>query len=726
MIAITQWLAYRGKFLPIGRVAFRKTLSRGRTQRSPEILLPPWVAVHELCFMLRTKLAMCMRACGVSISRGNYTWTDQEGRIFQSNNKRHVLVPFEAAVAACKKQGYQPIQVSPEPESPKRCVTKKALPVITIIGHKDHGKTSLMERLCAEEMLVHEYGNTTQQVVIRSVMLPTEDGHVQATVLDTPGDALFELSRGRALHLADLAILLLSVEGGEVQTRDLIVQANRFNVPVIFCINKADLEFREVEVARAELKRQCSNMYRAGLIATDMADQVRNAVALSTRTGIGLAKLGTVIAQKLENSELPINPTYIAKPFGGISLKEVESFIRRTNCLVSTGDPPFATCFIIEVEKTHSYGVVLTIIIRHGVLIEGAYFVAGTEYGRIAGIYPINGKIIPDAKMERAYVGQAVRITGLKSNQGTSADDILCTMSQHEAFRLSQYRKELQLLRSNQIQGPLIDLPWAVVLKPSEDAGYPDIKTATVDNDVINEVRHNDALIDDPLPSSILLKPIDSESKIVEQLSKDFTDGETTDCSDSETDLHLYPHERGDSNTNIHEINEAFEDPNENWNSVVAQRNKQLREKWAEKLDNMDMPEESLKAHGVAPPPKLPPEIGRPVVPVILRANFVGSFDALLDGFEQLELRYNVRIPVVHGGLGAVTPSDVVQADIGNKFGCCPIYAFQVPVLIDAAKHAVINHVVVKQLNVYSDLLSDVEKRCERAISHAKRSKNVV
>nr|BAN64247.1 small GTP-binding and elongation factor Tu GTP binding domain containing protein [Babesia bovis] len=140
----------------------------------------------------------------------------------------------------------------------------------------------------------------------------------------------------------------------------------------------------------------------------------------------------------------------------------------------------------------------------------------------------------------------------------------------------------------------------------------------------------------------------------------------------------------------------------------------------------MDMPEESLKAHGVAPPPKLAPEIGRPVVPVILRANFVGSFDALLDGFEQLELRYNVRIPVVHGGLGAVTPSDVVQADIGNKFGCCLIYAFQVPVLIDAAKHAVINHVVVKQFNVYSDVLSDVEKRCERAVIHAKRSKNVL
>ncbi|GFE53848.1 translation initiation factor [Babesia ovis] len=699
MIAASRWLLYRGKFLPLGRAAFRKTLSRGRSQRSPEILLPPWVAIHELRLMLRANYSSCLRACGVSITRGTYTWNDVEGRRFRTDNKRHVLVPFESAAVASRDCGYHAIRVSPEPESPKRCVDSRAIPVVAIVGHKDHGKTSLMERLCGESITRHEPGNTTQQVVIRPALLPTENGSLDVTLLDTPGDGLFEILRGRALHLADIALVVISSEGGEAQTRDLIIQADRFRVPVVFCINKSDLEFRDVEVARAELRSQCYRMYRTGLISSDMATSVQDAVAISALTGASLPQLGSAIKRRVTNM-LPHNPVVIPKYFGGVPLTEVAPFLRRTNCLVSTGAPPIAACFILEVERTHSFGTVLTVIVRHGTLIQGAYFVAGTEYGRISAMHPPHGKIGSQGQIERATVGQAVRITGLKSIEGTSADDLLLTLPQHEAFRLSQYRWEVQLLRAQQIEGPPLDLPWSVLLKPMEDAGYNQDATTT------EEMSHGDPLIvplsnncgdtesesepNSPL-SSIYLRPVDDTSADV-----------VGNCPDS--------YKESADTDDIHEY-----DATTQWATTIAQRNRELHAKWQEKLRHVETPSPP-KPHGITGQPQITPEMGRPVIPVILRANFVGSFDALLDGFELLERKYNVRIPVVHGGLGAVSPSDVVQADIGNKFGHCPVYAFQVPVLTDAAKHAVINHVVVKQFNVYSDLLADVEKRCERAI----------
>ncbi|ORM40459.1 Translation initiation factor IF-2 [Babesia sp. Xinjiang] len=717
--SLSRWLSYRGRFLPLGRAAFRKTLLRGRAQRSPEILLPPWVAVHELRLMLRVNYPACLRACGVSVARGSYSWSDVEGRRFRTDNKRHVLVPFEAAAAASKNFGFQAIRVSPEPSTPQRCVDPRAIPVIAIVGHKDHGKTTLMERLSGEVFAAYELGNTTQEVVIRSALLPTETEPLRATLMDTPGDELFEMVRGRALHLADVAVVVLSAEGGETQTRDLILQADRFRVPVVFCINKADLEFSDPEVARAELRAQCLRMHSAGLISSGMVSNVEGAVAVSARTGACISSLGTGIVRTLANVTLPVNPVVMKDCFGGVPLSEVESFIRRTNCLVSTGAPPIAICFILEVERTHSFGVVLTVVIRHGVLIEGGYFVAGTEYGRVSGIYPSYGRIAPDTKVERATVGHAVRVTGLKTVSGTSADDLLLTLPQHEAFRLSQYRRDIQLLRANQLEGPPIDLPWAVLLKSKEDVGYDQDTTTTassLDGENTSDVADSGDDVEElgTVSTSIYLRPIDDD--MVESSG----DLEAELCA-TETDKEI-PSSPSDSASREQERYEE-NTPHEAWVAEVAQRNAELQNRWRVNLNRVEPSAKVPKAHGVISPPKVTLEMGRPVIPVILRANFVGSFDALLDGFEDLERKYHVRIPVVHGGLGAVAPNDVVQADVGNKFGYCPIYAFQVPVLTDAAKHAVINHVTVKQFNVYSDLLADVEKRCERAVRLANEAR---
>lgn len=691
MIVASRWLSYRGRFLPIGRAAFRKTLTRGRAQRSPEILLPKWVSVHELRLMLRTNYTSCLRACGVSAKRGSYAWSDQEGRRFQCYNKRHVLVPFELAAVASRTFGFRAIQVSPEPSSPQRCENPKAIPVITIVGHKDHGKTTLMERLTGDTILANEPGETTQTVIIRPVSLPTHGDPCHATLLDTPGDALFEIVRGRAIHLADVAIVVLSAEGGELQTRDVIVQADRFRVPVVFCINKSDLEFNDVEVARAELRHQCMQMHKEGLISSDLGTEIDNAVAISALSGIGLEALGSEIVRRLEGTHLPVNYATLKDGFGSVPLKNVETFLRRTNCLVSSGAPPIAVCFVLEVEKTHSFGIVLTLVVRHGVMIEGSYFVSGTEYGRVLGMYPAHLSITPSNKVERAMVGEAVRMTGVKSMDGISADDLLLVMPQHEAFRLSEYRRDVQRLRAQQVEGPPFNTPWAVMLKTREASGY-EIDDEPHELDAVEDSLDDIAYMEDPPLTSIYLQPVDHDSE--------------SGCKGEEANV------SSDESTKSDE-----------WKGKVEKKNKELHERWKSKLKSSQTSTQAIKPNKMPGLPKITPSTGRPVITLILRANFVGTFDALLDGLEELEKKYHVRISLVHGGLGPIVPGDIVQADIGNKFNFCPVYAFQVPVLNDAVKHAVINKVTVKKFNVYSDLLADVENRCERAVRREAESR---
>lgn len=651
--------------------------------------------------MLRANYISCLRACGVSVSRGIYEWSDSEGRRFRCYNKRHVLVPFELAAVASRTFGFQAIKVSPDPPSPERCVSASALPVVTIVGHKDHGKTTLMERLTGERLVAEEPGETTQQIVIRPLSLPTDGEPCTVTLLDTPGDALFEIVRGRALHLADIAVVVLSAEGGELQTRDAILQADRFRVPVIFCINKCDLEFNDVEVARAELRVQCMQMYKDGLISSDLSHEVDRAVAVSALSGSRLEALGTEIIRRLEGSSLPINSVVLQDSFGGVALKDVESFIRRTNCLVSSGAPPIAVCFVLEVEKTHSFGVVLTLIVRHGVLTEGNYFVCGTEYGRVSGIYPAHLRIAPGDKVDRATVGQAVRVTGIKSLDGVSADDFLLALPQHEAFRLSQYRHDVQLLRAHQIDGPPLSVPWAVLLQSKEDAGYG--SKSEPPEPAAPDLEEIDNMADYDGPStSIYLRPTNEDINEEEGATIDDT------CDDTISEEARDPQSQ-----------EPCEHDTDGWAAKVAEKNKELQERWRAKLKSPHLPQKTVKAHVVVPPPKVTADLGKPVLPVILRANFVGTFDALLDGFDELEKKYDVRISVVHGGLGPIVPGDIVQADIGNKFSFCPVYAFQVPVLNDAIKHAVINKITVRKFNVYSDLLADMEERCQRAVRRA-------
>ncbi|KAK2198158.1 bifunctional P-loop containing nucleoside triphosphate hydrolase/Small GTP-binding protein domain/Translation initiation factor IF- 2/Translation initiation factor IF- 2 [Babesia duncani] len=601
--------------------------------------------------MLGMNYNNCFRACKVSVLR--------------ASNKRHVIVPFNTAAYASIGRGFYPIMVNPELPIPKPVPTKDFIPTVVLVGHKDHGKTSLMERLIGSPLRIHEPGSSTQAVMAVTITTSVDGTDLKATFIDTPGEDIFDVVRGRAIHLANVAIVVISSCGGEMQTKEALLQADKFNIPVLFCFTKADLEFTDIQVCKSELKCACNALLKEKMLSRSYDQEIQDAISTSAINNENIDLLVKRIHALTVGSGCMANPLHVQADFGGEPLSMYEHFIRRTNSLVTTGKPPSAICFILEVEKTHSHGIVLTVLVRHGNLVEGNWFLAGTEYGRIEAIYPTNKPIIPENKLSHVSVGYAVKIRGLKNLNGTSVDDLLLVVPQLDAYRLSCYRKNIQTLQSHQTSGPPLNVYWAMNVKQPEQFYRNVDKQDTIDS-APPSTDPEPFTIDsappstDPEPRSIYLKPIEEE---------------------------------------------------DTYGAEMEERNEQLRRRWKIK---------SPKIHPLPSKPKdtryesLTPETGKLVIPVILRTNHVGMLDTLLDAIEHLEKEFDLRIPLVHGGIGPISPNDIVQAEIANKFTPCPVYAFQVPILQDAAKHAVINKVVIKQFNVYFDLINEVRERCKR------------
>mmetsp|Transcript_115720 Transcript_115720/g.225207 ORF Transcript_115720/g.225207 Transcript_115720/m.225207 type:complete len:442 (+) Transcript_115720:3-1328(+) len=108
------------------------------------------------------------------------------------------------------------------------------------------------------------------------------------------------------------------------------------------------------------------------------------------------------------------------------------------------------------------------------------------------------------------------------------------------------------------------------------------------------------------------------------------------------------------------------------------------------------------------------------IVPLILKTRTVSQFDVIMDELERVEAEYNVRVVIVHGGIGPVIPKDVVHAEVEKHYGFCPIYAFQVGVNPVAVGQADAQQIDIRRLDVFTDLVADVSERCERIHSKSR------
>ncbi len=230
-------------------------------------------------------------------------------------------------------------------------------PVVTIMGHVDHGKTSLLDALRGTNVVKGEAGGITQH--IGSYQVKTKDGQ-KITFLDTPGHAAFTEMRARGANITDIVVLVVAADDGIMpQTIEAINHTKAAGVPMIVAINKIDKEGANPQRVRERLLEH-------EVIVEDMGGETQD-VEISALKRTGLDDLLEKIALQAELMELKANPDRDAE----------------------------AT--VIEAQLDKGRGPVATVLITRGTLKRGDTFVVGTESGRVRAIVDDQGKQIKEA-----------------------------------------------------------------------------------------------------------------------------------------------------------------------------------------------------------------------------------------------------------------------------------------------------------------------------------------
>jgi translation initiation factor IF-2 len=267
-------------------------------------------------------------------------------------------------------------------------------PVVTVMGHVDHGKTSLLDALRATDVAAKEAGGITQHIGAYQVEL--ESGS-RITFIDTPGHAAFTAMRARGASTTDIVILVVAADDSVMpQTIEAIRHAKAAEVPMVVAINKCDVQGANPAKVREELLQY-------EVVVEEMGGDVQ-AVEVSAKTRQGLDALEEAILLQAELLELKANPDRKAE---GV---------------------------VVEAKLEKGRGSVATVLVQRGTLEVGDVFVTGTEWGRVRAM--IDDR---DNQVEAAGPARPVEILGL---QGTpmAGDDFVVVEDEGRAREIADYR----------------------------------------------------------------------------------------------------------------------------------------------------------------------------------------------------------------------------------------------------------------------------------------------
>ncbi|MBN8543199.1 MAG: translation initiation factor IF-2 [Alphaproteobacteria bacterium] len=274
-------------------------------------------------------------------------------------------------------------------------------PVVTIMGHVDHGKTSLLDALRQTDVVSGEAGGITQHIGAYQVQVPSGD---KITFLDTPGHEAFTAMRARGAKVTDIVVLVVAADDGIMpQTIEAINHAKAAKVPIIVAINKIDKPGADVNRVKTALMQH-------ELVPEDFGGDVM-CVEVSAKAKTNLDKLLESILLQAEVMELKANPE------------------RR------------ATGSVVEAKIDKGRGVVATILVQRGTLRKGDIVVAGAAYGRVRAMHNDKGQDI-----EEAPPSLPVEILGL--DQAPDAGDEFSVAESEKAARdIVEYRREKEKKR---------------------------------------------------------------------------------------------------------------------------------------------------------------------------------------------------------------------------------------------------------------------------------------
>jgi translation initiation factor IF-2 len=268
-------------------------------------------------------------------------------------------------------------------------------PVITIMGHVDHGKTSLLDRIRTSKVADKEAGGITQHVGAYQV----EKNGKKITFVDTPGHEAFTEMRSRGAQATDIVIIVVAADDGVMpQTKEAIAHTKAAGVPLIVAINKMDKESANPDNVKAQLSE-------IGVMATDWGGEYEF-VPVSAHTGMGIDDLLETILLQAEVMELKANPNRKAK------------------------------AVVVESSLEKGFGPVANVIIKNGTLRVGDNVIVGKTYGRIKAI-----KLDDGSNVKEIGPSTPAAIVGLNEVPG-AGDELIVMDTDKEVRELAEKRAE--------------------------------------------------------------------------------------------------------------------------------------------------------------------------------------------------------------------------------------------------------------------------------------------
>ena len=305
-------------------------------------------------------------------------------------------------LAEIQKEGEEVKIVEELPEEEKAKLTEEEEgelverpPVVTVMGHVDHGKTTLLDTIRKTDVAAKEKGGITQHIGAYKIKLPNGK---EITFLDTPGHEAFTTLRARGSKVADIAVLVVAADDGvKPQTVEAINHAKNANVPIIVAINKIDKPGADPERVKRELSQY-------GLIPEEWGGDTIM-VPVSAKTGQNVEELLENILLVAEILDLKANPK---KPAVGT---------------------------VIESKLDPKKGPVATVLIENGTLHQGDYFVAGYTWGKVRAMFDERGNHVKEAGP-----GTPVEILGF-NEVPQAGDKFIVKKTEREARQLAEMRK---------------------------------------------------------------------------------------------------------------------------------------------------------------------------------------------------------------------------------------------------------------------------------------------
>ena len=366
----------------------RKAEKAARKAAAPTpILLPEYISISNLAVALKMRFEdFVERLAELGYEETNHDYilnAEDAGLIAMEFNYEAIIDRSESEDLKAREPAEEPSSLPPRP------------PVVTIMGHVDHGKTTLLDWLRKSSIAATEHGGITQHIGAFSVPMPSGK---TITFLDTPGHAAFLSMRQRGANVTDIVILVVAADDSvKPQTIEAINHAKGAKVPIIVAINKIDKP--EINIDRVK-----QDLARHGVEIEDYGGETQ-VVCVSGKTGQGMAELEEA----------------------AITLSEILDMRAETDGL--------AEGWVLE-ASVKSMGKVATVLVRRGTVRPGDFIVAGNTWARVRCLRNEAG-----VEIEEAGPGTPVEIDGWRE-QPVAGDEVLQAPDEAKAKSVVEYRLE--------------------------------------------------------------------------------------------------------------------------------------------------------------------------------------------------------------------------------------------------------------------------------------------